>query len=208
MTARFKFIARFLITGVSYVFPWRVVSRLCFLRDLILAETISRRLGSCGAGFFVRYPVDLHGLECIRIGNGFRAGRLLRIEAIMRYNQQSFTPIISFGHAVCMNNNVHLGCINSIKIGDRVLIGSNVLITDHMHGDTDPISILVPPNERPLVTRGPVSIGDDVWIGDNVVIMPNVIIGVGAVIGAGSVVTKNIPPGVVAVGAPARIIKR
>jgi len=56
--------------------------------------------------------------------------------------------------------------------------------------------------------KGPLTIGNNVWIGDNVIILSGVSVGNGAVIGAGSVVTKNIPPFAVAVGNPAKIIKK
>ena len=50
-------------------------------------------------------------------------------------------------------------------------------------------------------------LGNGCWIGANVVILPGVTIGDGAVIGAGSVVTKDIPPNVVAVGSPCRVLR-
>lgn len=53
----------------------------------------------------------------------------------------------------------------------------------------------------------PIVVGNDVWIGGNVCVMPGVIIGDNTIIGAGSVVTKDIPPNVVAVGNPCKIIK-
>jgi virginiamycin A acetyltransferase len=56
--------------------------------------------------------------------------------------------------------------------------------------------------------KGPVSIGNNVWIADNVLILSGVTIGDGAVIGAGSVVTKDIPPYCIAVGNPAKVIKK
>jgi lipopolysaccharide O-acetyltransferase len=58
-----------------------------------------------------------------------------------------------------------------------------------------------------LFSSGPVIIGSNVWVGDNVVIVGPVRIGDGVVIGANSVVTSDIPENVIAVGAPARIIK-
>lgn len=59
-----------------------------------------------------------------------------------------------------------------------------------------------------LAIKGPVTIGNNVWIGDNVIILSGVIIGDGSILGAGSVVTKNIPPYSIAVGNPAKVIKR
>lgn len=53
----------------------------------------------------------------------------------------------------------------------------------------------------------PITLGDDVWLGGNVVVLPGVTIGSGSVIGAGSVVTRDIPPGVVAVGNPCRVLR-
>lgn len=53
-----------------------------------------------------------------------------------------------------------------------------------------------------------VVIGDDCWIGGNATIMPGVTIGKGCTIGAGSVVTKDIPDFSVAVGAPAKVVKK
>lgn len=53
----------------------------------------------------------------------------------------------------------------------------------------------------------PITVGDDVWIGGHVTVLPGVTIGSGAVIGAGSVVTRNIPPRVVAVGNPCRVLR-
>jgi virginiamycin A acetyltransferase len=57
-------------------------------------------------------------------------------------------------------------------------------------------------------TKGSIVIGNNVWIGDNVIILSGVKAGDGAVIGAGSVVTKDVPPYAVAVGNPAKVIKK
>ncbi len=58
-----------------------------------------------------------------------------------------------------------------------------------------------------VVSRGPVTIGHDVWIGTNAIILSGVAIGSGAVIGAGAVVTKDVPPYGIAVGNPARVVR-
>lgn len=96
-------------------------------------------------------------------------------------------------------------CSNSVKIGDNVLISSDVFIIDYNHG-TDPRT----PNylDNPLETKGGVEIGDGAWIGNNCVILQNVSIGKKSIVGAGSVVTKSIPPYSIAVGNPAKVIKQ
>lgn len=82
------------------------------------------------------------------------------------------------------------------------------MITDHYHGNTKKLHEIsaIMPNMRPLTSKGPVYIGENVWIGDGVVVLPNVTIGTGAIIGANSVVTRDIPAYSVAVGVPAKVI--
>ena len=65
----------------------------------------------------------------------------------------------------------------------------------------------MPPIERPIVSKGKIIIGRNVWLGENVVVLGNVTIGEGAVIGANSVVCKDIPPYSISGGVPAKIIK-
>ncbi len=91
-----------------------------------------------------------------------------------------------------------------IEIGNRVLLGANVTITDT---DFHPLDA----HERvtnPVAGKNkPVKIEDDVFVGMNTVILKGVIIGRGAVIGANSVVTADVPAEVVAAGNPARVIR-
>ncbi|MCK7499235.1 MAG: hypothetical protein MZW92_58750 [Comamonadaceae bacterium] len=65
----------------------------------------------------------------------------------------------------------------------------------------------MPPNLRPVVSKGPVIIEDEVWLGQGVVVLPNVRIGRSSIIGANAVVTHDIPPYSVAAGAPAKVIR-
>lgn len=93
----------------------------------------------------------------------------------------------------------------SITIGDRVQVGANTAIVDT---DFHPLD----PGERqanPIVgaTR-PIVIEDDVFIGMRCLILKGAHLGAGCVIGAGSVVTGAIPPGVIAAGNPAKVIRR
>jgi acetyltransferase-like isoleucine patch superfamily enzyme len=146
----------------------------------------------------------------IDVGGDFDAAAPVWIEAIEQYAGEQFTPRIVIGDRFTVSGRMHLSAIDSIRIGDDCLFGSNVYIGDHAHGNYgahSPSSPTVPPRSRPLRSRGPVSIGHRVWLGDNVTVLDGVTIGDGAVVGANAVVTRNIPPGSIAVGGPARVIK-
>lgn len=144
----------------------------------------------------------LNGGKYITVGKKFCSQRGLRLECFCVNGKR---PILEIGDNVTFNSRVHIGVINHVKIGNNVLLGSNILITDHSHGKTDVQSLHMPPRERSLFSKGPVTIEDNVWIGENVCILPGVTIGQGAVIGANAVVTHNIPPFSVASGIPAKV---
>jgi acetyltransferase-like isoleucine patch superfamily enzyme len=94
--------------------------------------------------------------------------------------------------------------IGPVKIGNNVMIAQNIVMSGLNHGYED---ISLSPREQ-KVTCKQITISDNVWIGSNSVITAGVTLGKHCVIGAGSVVTKNIPDYSVAVGNPARVIKK
>lgn len=148
-----------------------------------------------------------HGLNHISIGNSTYLGQSLQLTAWNKFGDQSFTPQIIIGNNSAIGDNSHITAINSIIIGDNVLTGKRVLITDNAHGASDPNLLEIAPNKRPLYSKGPVVIEDNVWIGEKSTILPGVKIGYGAIIGANSVVTKDIPPYALVAGNPATVIK-
>lgn len=89
-----------------------------------------------------------------------------------------------------------------VTFGDDCFVGPNVSIYTACHS-TDPVER----NSRREWAR-PVSVGHNCWIGGSVTILPGVSIGDNCTIGAGSVVTRDVPPNSVAVGNPARVIKK
>lgn len=98
-----------------------------------------------------------------------------------------------------------ISAATSVVVGKRVLMARNVYIADHGHAFED--------TERAVLDQGvegitPVEICDGAWLGENVVVGPGVRIGRGAVIGANSVVLDDVPDHCVAVGAPARVVRR
>jgi maltose O-acetyltransferase len=108
---------------------------------------------------------------------------------------------ISCGDNVYFNVNcVVLDCA-PIKIGSNVFFAPNVQIYTATH----PLDAEL---RKTLENALPITIGNDCWIGGNSVICPGVSIGNGCVIGAGSVVTKDIPENSLAVGNPAKVIRK
>jgi acetyltransferase-like isoleucine patch superfamily enzyme len=174
----------------------------------LASELITTRLLFPGARL-IRRPAHIRGRRWIDFGSRLTTGRGLRIDALG--DESTRVKLICFGTDVSINDYVHIGAVQSVVIGDRVLMGSKVLITDHNHGSygtqgkhSDP---RIPPSARPLVAA-PVVIEDDVWIGEFVSVLPGVRIGKGSIIGTLSTVARDIPPYCVAAGNPARVLKR
>lgn len=153
----------------------------------------------------------LKGPEYTSIGDRTIFGKDLYLTAWDSYQAnndiQHFTPEIKIGSNCHFGAFNHITAINSIEIGDNLLTGKNVTITDNSHGSTDFEHLSIEPILRPLVSKGPVKIGNNVWIGDKATILPNVTIGDGAVVGANTVVTKDVPAYSVVAGNPAKVIK-
>lgn len=123
-----------------------------------------------------------------------------------------YTQIWSGGGTVRIGNGSEIGercgisIANSLEIGEKVLLSPNVYITDCDH---EYRNISVPVIDQGIAQKGQtVSIGYGSYIGINAVIVGNVKIGKHCVIGANSVVTKDVPDYCVAVGSPARVIKK
>ena len=89
-----------------------------------------------------------------------------------------------------------------------MLTGKWVTITDNSHGETDKDTLGMRPQKRPVTSKGPVIIGNNVWIGDKATILPGVTIGDGAVIAANAVVTKDVLAYVVVGVNPSNVINR
>ncbi|WP_240345232.1 DapH/DapD/GlmU-related protein [Flavobacterium sp. CLA17] len=155
----------------------------------------------------IRFPFDLRGKKYISISKGFTTGVGCRLEAYPMNDNK----VLYIGENVQMNDYVHITAMSSVKIGNNVLIASKIYISDCIHGsyigDENDSSPLTFPSKRPLSSK-PVVIEDNVWLGEFVSVLPGVTIGKGTIVGANSVVSKDLPPYVIAVGTPAKPIKK
>lgn len=109
---------------------------------------------------------------------------------------------ISIGPRTFVNWGGIFADVAKITIGADVQIGPNVQLLTPTHP-------LDPEQRRAKWEAGePITIGDNVWLGGGVIVCPGVTIGENTVVGAGAVVSRDLPPNVVAVGNPARVIKQ
>jgi maltose O-acetyltransferase len=126
----------------------------------------------------------------------FGEGTVIRPPLFMDYGYQT-----SVGSGTFINFNCVILDVGRVRIGADVQIGPNVQILTPTH----PID----PEQRRsgLEAAKPITIEDNVWLGGGAIVLAGVTIGRDTVVGAAAVVTKDLPPGVVAVGNPARVIR-
>lgn len=186
-------------------------STLCLFRNIkrkIYSLWVSHEFAECGTGCSLDVFDALIGARKMHLGNNVIVGKNSVFELYDQYGDTAFDAHFYIGDNTKIGPYTHITCVNEIRIGKDVLFGRRVLVTDNSHGESMPEQMDMNPDLRPVSSKGPVVIEDCAWIGEGVSIMPGVTIGHGSIIGANAVVTKDIPPYCVAVGNPARIIKK
>ena len=184
-----------------------------------------------GKSVYIQDGVEFSGTSSIEIGNGVYIFRGVRLDG-RGYKNNKICPEntknkICLKNGVALERNVDIGALDettfihidqntfigpgtciagpgNIKIGRDCLIGAQSGIFANNHNFAD----LELPIREQGVTRQGIVIEDDCWLGSGVKVLDGVTIGKGSVIGAGSVVTKDIPGLSVAVGVPARVIRK
>ena len=153
-------------------------------------------------GFFIRFPVEGEALEALDSGRlEIGEGTLLEPGCWLTLSPQGR---IRIGEGCFLNRETMLASHELIEIGDHVMFANHCFVGDADHAYDDP--------DRPITwqgftPRGPVRIGSNVWFGVGCVVTGGVTIGDRCVIGSNSVVTKDLPPGVIAAGAPAKVLR-
>ena len=186
---------------------WNVdtISKISEKWRVIKSQWIAGKMAEAGDGVFFKYVAQLHDPQYIHIGNSTSFGKDLFLTAWGGVSDRE--PNLSIGSNCSFGAYNHITCANRVTIGDSLLTGKWVTITDNSHGETDKDTLGMRPQKRPITSKGPVVIGNNVWIGDKATILPGVSIGDGAVIAANAVVTKDVPAYSVVGGNPAKVIK-
>ncbi len=194
---------------MSYMCPYSYVFLLNrFLGRLLYTGWVCREFNSFGSNSYIMpFLSELKGANYISIGERSVIRPRVTLTAYDTYKGQLFHPEITIGNNCSIGEGSHITAINSIKFGNNVRLGKNILITDNSHGESVRELLNTAPNFRPLYSKGPVVIDDNVWIGEKSSIMPGVHIGKGVIVAANSVVTKDVPPYCVVAGVPAKVVK-
>lgn len=153
-------------------------------------------------GFYIRYPVEGEVLEALdegrlTIGEGtlLEPGCWLTLAPGAR---------IEIGAGCFLNRNVMIAAHESVRIGDHTMFANGCFVGDAEHRYDDPEQ---PITWQGFTSKGPVEIGSNCWFGVNCAVTSGVSVGARCVIGANSVVTSDLPPGSIAAGAPAKVVK-
>lgn len=181
----------------------RVGASLAQLRHRQITEH-ARTAGfaEVGARSVVRRPFTVSQAQRITIGSDVHVGRRAWFSVLP---SEGTAPMVVIGDGTQLGNDFQIACAERIEIGRSVLAADRVFICDTYHEYRDA--------SRPAIEQGyseprPVRIGDGAFLGINVVVLPGVTIGERAYVGAGAVVTEDVPAQCVAVGNPARVVRR
>lgn len=189
--------------GVSYIYSPAISRHISDMRRFIYSAWLRREFRQAKGVSFMP-GLQLTGARFISIGEGTGFGRNGVLQAWQERMGHSFSAEIKIGRNCWIGDCFNISAINSITIADNVLTGRYVTILDNSHGDSSIESMLQPPMQREITSKGPVVIGRDVWIGDKATILSGVTIGQGAIIAANAVVTHNVEPYTCVVGSPAK----
>ena len=191
------------------VYSYQNYLRIKGLLDRLFSLWVSNHIGQIGRKSVVGYPclIEGGGEKNIIIGDNTIIQGHSVLGCWAKYRNQSFTPSITIGNHCNIGAYNQISSIGSIVIGDGLLTGRFVIITDNNHGELSETDNHYPPAKRELRSKGEIVIGRNVWIGDKATILSNVHIGDGAIVAANAVVTKDVPEGALVAGIPAKVVK-
>jgi len=181
-----------------------MLHRYARIRTRLFTLLLAGQFREIGSGSRIVPPFRFGGLHEISLVEGVIIHRDCWIHVIAGHGDETAPKLTIQSHAA-IGMGATISAARRVVIGEHVLLARNVYISDHAHAFANPG---VPIRNQGLTGIAPVVIGRHSWLGQNVVVLPGVTIGEHCVIGANAVVNSSIPDFSVAVGAPARVIKR
>lgn len=172
-----------------------------------------RRRRRVGAHRFARFgerslivdPYAILSPHRIHIGDSVLVHHGAMFSVVEEFNGRRHEPRLRIGSGTNIGHGIWLSCVGEIDIGERNLMGHNILIADSYHEYHDPD---VPIIDQPMAPAQPVKIGRGCIIGPHAAILAGVTVGENSFIAANAVLTRSVPPNSVVVGNPARVVRR
>jgi acetyltransferase-like isoleucine patch superfamily enzyme len=177
----------------------RLLSKLLRRFDRLL---LARELRELGPRSYIARPRYLVGGRGIALGANVQIWHHAMIEIAQLYPDR---PTLVIGDGTVIRPYAHIGAAVNITMGNRVGLSPMALVTDHEHDFRDPADSILT-NKR--ILAAPVTLEDDVFLGERAVVLKGVRIGTCSLVGANSVVKDDIPPYSIAVGLPAKVVRR
>lgn len=172
---------------------------------IFFGNSLVRKGVKFGKGSYIREHAQICGGKRIKLGTHTRIFPYSRIQCFEFISGKQLSPKLTIGDNVLMGRNTTILCANEVTIGDNTMFASYCFVSDENHGIDLSTGVRY---ECQSIELSSVHIGNNCWIGEKAIILPGVSIGDNSIIGAGSVVTKSIPKDSIAVGNPAKVIKK
>lgn len=182
---------------------FNIIKKICRIpHRLYLIIRYKICLRSFGFTSYIASPLQIDGGYNINVGNHVLIGYKTWLAALPLTGEEKC--VLDLKDGVSIGHFNHIYATKKIVLEENVLTADKVYISDNLH---EYKNIRIPIKQQPVIQNKEVIIGSGSWLGENVCIL-GAVIGKQCVIGANSVVTKDIPDYCVAVGIPARIVKR
>lgn len=179
------------------------------LRQRLFIWRMRRRIGAArlarfGPGSIVEPPATILSPHRVEIGDRVMVHRDAFLSVVEEHNGRRHEPRLRIGDRCSFGRNLWISCVGDIAIGDDVLAGHNVLITDTYHEYRDPDVAII---HQPMAWPRPVRIGAGCILGPHVAVLAGVSIGERSFVAANAVVTRSVGPNSVVAGNPARVLR-
>jgi acetyltransferase-like isoleucine patch superfamily enzyme len=180
-----------------YLQKWR-----WYERNSLLWRRARIRLHMARRRAFIRFPVQGNVLEALDDGRlDIGEHTLLEPDCWLTVAD---TGRLEIGSGTFLNMGCMVAVQHRVTIGDHTMFANGCFVSDASHRYDDPD---MPVPWQGFTSKGPTTIGSNCWFGVNCVVTSGVTVGDRCVIGSNSVVTRDLPPQVIAAGAPAKVIR-